>query len=78
MATSTPFVLADAQISGYVGTTGPVSLTKVPPVEPVTAVRRKARYHIGVADLELEQAVSRAAQQHHVQPALLLAVMKAE
>ena len=78
MATSAPFVLADAQISGYVGPTGLVSLTKVPIVEPVTAVRRKARYHIGVADLELEQAVSRAAQQHHVQPALLLAVMKAE
>jgi soluble lytic murein transglycosylase-like protein len=78
MATSAPFVLADAQISGYVGPPDPVSLTKVPPVEPVTAVRRKARYHIGVADLELEQAVSRAAQQHHVQPALLLAVMKAE
>jgi soluble lytic murein transglycosylase len=31
-----------------------------------------------VANLELEQAVIRAAQQHHVQPALLLAVMKAE
>ncbi|MDZ4856821.1 MAG: lytic transglycosylase domain-containing protein [Nitrospirota bacterium] len=29
-------------------------------------------------DLELEQAVNRAAQQHHDQPALLLAVMKAE
>ncbi len=28
--------------------------------------------------LEHEQAVSRAAQQHHVQPAVLLAVMKAE
>lgn len=31
-----------------------------------------------MANLELEQAVIRAAQQHHVQPALLLAVMKAE
>ena len=45
---------------------------------PVAAIHRKARYHIGVTDLELEQAVSRAAQQHHLQPALLLAVMKAE
>ena len=46
--------------------------------EPVTAVLRKARYHSGVGNCELEQAVVRAAQQHHVQPALLLAVMRAE
>ena len=78
MATSAPSVLADPQLYGYVGPTGLVSLTNVPTVKPVTAVRRKARYHSGVADLELEQAVSRAAQQHNVQPALLLAVMKAE
>ena len=55
-----------------------MSVTNVPTNERVTAVRRKARYHSGVADLELEQAVDRAAQQHHVQPALLLAVMNAE
>lgn len=55
-----------------------MNLTNVPTDECVTAVRRKARYHINVADLELEQAVSHAAQQHHVQPGLLLAVMKAE
>ncbi len=46
--------------------------------DSVTAVRRKAHYHHGLADLELEQAVSRAAQQYQIQPALLLAVMKAE
>lgn len=78
MATWAPFVLADAPVYGYVGPTGQVSLTNVPTDERVTAVRRKARYHIGVTDLELEQAVSCAAQQHHLQPALLLAVMKAE
>ena len=78
MATSAPSVLADAQVYGYVGPTGLASLTNVPTDVRVTAVRRKARYHSGVADLELEQAVSRAAQQHHIQPALLLAVMKAE
>jgi hypothetical protein len=78
MATLAPFVLADAPVYGYVGPTGQVSLTNVPTDERVTAVRRKARYHIGVTDLELEQAVSHAAQQHHLQPALLLAVMKAE
>jgi soluble lytic murein transglycosylase-like protein len=78
MANSAPTVLADAQVFEYVGPTGQVRLTNVPTNERDTAVRRKARYHSGVADLELEQAVNRAAQQHHVQPALLLAVMKAE
>ena len=78
MATSAPFVLADALVYGYVSPTGQVNLTNVSTDERVTAVRRKARCHIGVADLELERAVSRAAQQQHVQPALLLAVMKAE
>ena len=78
MATLPPSVLADEQVYGYVGPTGLMSLTNVPTNERVAAVRRKARYHSGVADLELEQAVNRAAQQHHVQPALLLAVMKAE
>ena len=78
IANSAPIVLSDAQVYEYVDPTGQVSLTNVPTNERVTVVRRKARYHSGVADLELEQAVDRAAQQHHVQPALLLAVMKAE
>jgi len=78
MVNSAPAVLADEPVYGYVDPAGQVSLTNVPANGRVTAVRRKARYHSGVADLELEQAVSRAAQQHHVQPALLLAVMKAE
>ncbi len=77
-ATWAPSVLSDVQVFGYAGPTELVSPTNVSTDEPVVAVRRKARYHIGVADLELEQAVSHAAQQHHVQPALLLAVMKAE
>jgi soluble lytic murein transglycosylase-like protein len=78
MATSAPSVLADPQLYGDLDPTGLVSLTNVPTDEPVTAVRYKARYHSGVTNRELEQAVIRAAQQHHVQPALLLAVMKAE
>jgi soluble lytic murein transglycosylase-like protein len=77
-ATWTPYVLTDAQAYEYVSPTRLVSPTKVPTDGPVTAVHRKVRYHTGVANLELEQAVIRAAQQHHVQPALLLAVMKAE
>lgn len=78
MATSVPSILADAQVYGYFGPMGQISFTNVSTVERATAVRRKARYHIGLADLELEQAVRRAARQHHLQPALLLAVMKAE
>jgi soluble lytic murein transglycosylase-like protein len=77
-ATCAPVVLADAQAYEYVGSSRLVASTNVPTDEPVTAIRRKARYHSGVANLELEQAVIHAAQQHHVQPALLLAVMKAE
>lgn len=72
-----PFVLADAQTYEYVHPAKLVSPTNVPISPPVAAIHRKARYHSGVANLELEQAVIRAAQQHHVQPALLLAVMKA-
>jgi soluble lytic murein transglycosylase-like protein len=78
MATWAPAVPAEAQVNEYVAPMGLVRLTNVSTDERVTPVRRKARYHTGVADLELEQAVSRAAQQHNVQPALLLAVMKAE
>lgn len=78
MAMSAPSILSDAQVYGYVGPTGLVSLTHVPTDEHVTAVRRKAWYHSGLADLELEQTVSRAAQEYQVQLALLLAVMKAE
>jgi soluble lytic murein transglycosylase len=77
-ATWVPSVLSDMQAYGYVDPTGLVNHGNVPTDKPVTAVRRKTRYHSGVANLELEQAVVRAAQQHHVQPALLLAVIKAE
>jgi soluble lytic murein transglycosylase-like protein len=73
-----PFVLADAQTYEYVDPARLVSPTNVPISPPAAAIHRKARYHSGVTNLELEQAVIRAAQQHHVQPALLLAVMKAE
>ena len=78
IAITTPVVLPDTLVYGYASPTGLVNLTNVPTDARVPAVRRKARYHIGVGDLELEQAVRHAAQQHHVQPALLLAVMRAE
>ncbi len=78
MANSAPTVLADAPVYGYVGPTGQMSLTNVPANERLTTVHQKALYRSGVANLEVKQAVIRAAQQHRVQPALLLAVMKAE
>jgi soluble lytic murein transglycosylase-like protein len=78
IATSSSSVLADAVIYQHAGPTSLISLANVTKHEPVAAARPKARYHIGLSDVELEQAVSRAAQQHHVHPALLLAVMKAE
>ena len=77
-ATWTPSVLSNVQANEYIGPTGLVSPRNVQTGEPVTRVRREARYHSGVTNLELEQAVTRASQQYHIQPALLLAVMKAE
>jgi soluble lytic murein transglycosylase len=78
MATSAPFAFADASVPGYLDEKKVVNRINVPTGGVVAAGRHKARYHRGLADLELEQAVRRAAQQHHVQPALLLAVIKAE
>ena len=51
MATLAPSLLADAQVFGYVGPIGLVSLTNVRADARVTAIRRKARYHIGLVDL---------------------------
>jgi len=77
-ATWTPSVLSDVQVEEYVGPMELVDPTNIPIDEPVQRVRRSVRYHRGVGSLELEQAVIRAAQQQRIQPALLLAVMKAE
>lgn len=78
MMSSAPTVLADEPVFGYVGPANVADLGNRETDDSVTAVRHKARYHHGLVDLELEQAVSRAAQQYRIQPALLLAVMKAE
>lgn len=75
---SVPADLGAPQVHGYSGLVGQVSSTDALTGEGIPADRRKVRYHIGLVDLELEQAVRRAAQQHQIQPALLLAVMKAE
>lgn len=78
MAMSAPSVLADAQVYEYVSPTGTVNLTNVPTDIRFKEIKPLARYHRAVSDMELEQAVARAARQHRVSPALLLAVMKAE
>jgi soluble lytic murein transglycosylase-like protein len=75
---SSPSVLADAQVYEYVSPTGIVNLTNVPLDTRFKEFKPAARYHRAVSDTELEQAVARAARQHRVSPALLLAVMKAE
>jgi len=46
----------------FLTVTGLVSHGSVPTDEPTTVIRHKTRYHSGVANLELEQAVIRAAQ----------------
>jgi soluble lytic murein transglycosylase-like protein len=77
-ATWAPFTLADAQAYEYADDARQIGPANIPTSTPIAAFHRNARYHSGVTNLELEQAVIRAAQQHHLQPALLLAVMKAE
>lgn len=77
-ATWAPFALADAQAYEYADNAGQIGPANIPTSKPIATFHRNARYHSSVTNLELEQAVIRAAQQHHVQPALLLAVMKAE
>lgn len=73
-----PSVLADAQVYEYVSPTGIVNLTNVPADARFKEFKSPARPHRAVSDMELEQAVARAARQQKVSPALLLAVMKAE
>jgi soluble lytic murein transglycosylase-like protein len=78
LTASTPSVLGDAQIYQYVGPKEEVRLTNVQADVGYTEARTKARYHASLSDAEVEQAVAYAARRHHVQPALLLAVIKVE
>ncbi|MCE9536673.1 MAG: hypothetical protein K8R65_09735 [Nitrospirae bacterium] len=61
MVSSAPSVLADEPAFGYVGPANMVDLGNRQTDDSVTAVRHKARYYPGLVDLELKQAVSRAA-----------------
>lgn len=73
-----PSVHSDVQAHEYSGSMELVPAEHLTTDKSVTVVHSKARYHSGVTNLELEQAVIHASKQYRVQPALLLAVIKAE
>src|SRR5512134_594934 len=68
--------LADPQVYGYVAAPGMMQLNHAPTEAKFPLVRPTGRQF--VSGIELARAVTRAAHQHHLHPALLLAVMKAE
>lgn len=78
LTATVPSVLADADIYSYVSPSGTVHMTNVPSDRKFAPVTGKGRYHAGVSDRELEEAVARYAQQYRLSPALLMAVIKAE
>lgn len=69
---------ADTEIFQYVSPNGDISLTNVPSEALFRKTRPATLYHHSISDTELEGAVGRAAIEYRIQPALLLAVMKAE
>lgn len=73
---SAPSVLAETSLYEYVTPSGVVHLTNVPNDPKFQPVRPAGTRT--VSGLELERAVARAAKRHHLHPALLFAVMKAE
>jgi soluble lytic murein transglycosylase len=76
--TSVPSVLADTQVFQYVGPSGEVILTDSPVNRTNRSIGSAGHDHRSISDGDLEEAVGRAARQHRIQPALLLAVIKAE
>ena len=76
LVTSVPSVLAETQVYEYVNPSGVIQLTNVPSDPNFETVQLAGRRL--ASGLELERAVAREAKQHHLQPALLFAVMKAE
>lgn len=76
VATSAPSMLADTHMYEYVNPSGMVQLIELPIDAKFQAVPPEGRQP--VSRVELERAVVRAAGQHNLHPAILLAVMKAE
>ncbi len=69
---------ADTEIFQYLSLNGDINLTNVPSEKHFKRTRPATLYHHSISDTELEGAVGRAALEYRIQPALLLAVMKAE
>jgi soluble lytic murein transglycosylase len=76
LATSARSVLAETQVYEYLNASGEIQLTNVPSDLKFQAVQ-SAGCQL-VSGLEFQRAVAREAQEHHLHPALLFAVMKAE
>jgi soluble lytic murein transglycosylase-like protein len=76
LGTAAPTSLAEAQVYEHANASGVIQLTNVPSDLQLQAVQPAGRPL--VSGIELERAVARAASQHHLHPALLFAVMKAE
>ena len=76
IVSTAPSVLADTEVYEHIDASGVPSLTNVPAEARFQPVARAGRSTVSGA--ELERAVIRAANQHRLHPALLLAVMKAE
>ncbi|TKS58943.1 MAG: hypothetical protein EWM72_02595 [Nitrospira sp.] len=78
IAIAAPWVLEGGEIYHYVGSEGTIYMTNVPSDQKFAAITDKRHYHASVSDQELEDAVTRVAQEYRLSPALLMAVMKAE
>ena len=76
VAASAPSMLADTQMYEYVNPSGMVQHIEVPIDAKSQTMQPAGRQP--VSRVELERAVVRAAGQHNLHPAMLLAVMKAE
>ena len=73
------FARAQSEIYGYVGPDGTLEMRNVPTEQRFSSAESQVRrlsHRVSVA--EVEEAVERYAEQFHVPPALLLAVIKAE
>ena len=76
MAASAPSNSDDSQVYGYLAPSAVMKLNNAPTDAQFPLMRPTGRQL--VSGIELARAVTRAAHQHHLHPALLLAVMKAE
>jgi soluble lytic murein transglycosylase-like protein len=61
-----------------ISSTGTVHVANASGDRKLTSVTNRHRYHAGVSDQELEEAVAHYARENRLSPALLMAIMKAE